>query len=361
VPRTPDDLLRAAFDAVSARDADALAALTTEDFEFRPAFTGRIEGDAYVGVEGIRRYLHDAAEAFRSLHFEFEETREFGDHVWVAFRLEGQGRESDAPLSQRVGGVMTQVGDRMRTFYAYADPEEALAAAQGGNARPAGQMPRGIRIAPSILAADFGRLRDHVGEVLDAGARVIHVDVMDGHFVPPITIGPLIVSSLREQAEAAGAALDVHLMIEAPERQIATFADAGADSITIHQEATAHLDYALGAIREAGCGAGVAINPATPPEALAGLGEAADLVLCMTVNPGWGGQPFIERSVAKLRRLAELIEPGRAIEVDGGIDAETAPGCAAAGATLFVAGSAIFGAADPGEAYRGLAAAVGAE
>src|SRR6266540_6940030 len=151
----------------------------------------------------------------------------------------------------------------------------------------------GRRVAPSILSSDFSRLGAQVEEVMAAGARVIHVDVMDGHFVPPITIGPLIVESLREQVSGAGGILDVHLMIERPERQIAEFARAGADVITVHQEATPHVHYALKAVREAGCHAGLAITPATPPETVTEVTDMVDLVLCMTVNPGWGGQEFI--------------------------------------------------------------------
>jgi ribulose-phosphate 3-epimerase len=215
-------------------------------------------------------------------------------------------------------------------------------------------MLRGI--APSILAADFGRLSEQVQTVLDAGAPVIHVDVMDGHFVPPITMGPLAVSAIKEQVEAAGAKIDVHLMIERPERQVAAFADAGADSITIHAEATPHLHYALQAIKEAGCLSGLALNPGTPAEAVSEL--APDMVLCMTVNPGWGGQRFLEHSLSKLARLRELIGPDTAIEVDGGIDAETAARCAAAGATVFVAGTAVFGAPDPAEAVKTISTAV---
>jgi ribulose-phosphate 3-epimerase len=214
-------------------------------------------------------------------------------------------------------------------------------------------------VAPSILAADFSRLGEHVGEVLDAGAQVIHVDVMDGHFVPPITMGPLAVDALAEQVHAAGALLDVHLMIELPERQIAAFAEAGADNITIHAEATPHLHYAVSAIKEAGCSAGVALCPATPVEALSELVEDLDLALCMTVNPGWGGQAFLPLSPGKIERLRALIGPGPALEVDGGVDASTAGACAQAGATVFVAGSAVFGAKDPGAAFLEIAAAAG--
>jgi ribulose-phosphate 3-epimerase len=207
------------------------------------------------------------------------------------------------------------------------------------------------RVAPSILSADFARLGEQVATVMDAGARVIHVDVMDGHFVPPITIGDLIVRGLDEQVHAAGGILDVHLMIERPERQIEAFAKAGADVITVHQEATPHVHYALKAVRDAGCLAGLAICPATPAAAVLEVAHDIDLLLCMTVNPGWGGQAFIEHSIQKLERLKRLLPPEVAIEVDGGVDANTAPRCAAAGASLFVAGSAVFGAADPADAY----------
>lgn len=215
------------------------------------------------------------------------------------------------------------------------------------------------RVAPSILSADFSKLGAQVDEVLEAGARVIHVDVMDGHFVPPITIGPLVAGSIADRVHAVGGAVDVHLMIEAPERQIEAFAKAGADSITFHAEATAHANRTLAAIRELGCLAGIAINPGTPAEAVAELRDLADIVLCMTVNPGWGGQSFIEGSPDKVSRLKPLVGKAR-IEVDGGIDASTVASVAQAGASLFVAGSAVFGTDDPAAAYEEIAAAAGA-
>jgi len=212
------------------------------------------------------------------------------------------------------------------------------------------------RVAPSILSADFSKLGAQVDEVLAAGARVIHVDVMDGHFVPPITIGPLVAGSIADRVHAAGGVVDVHLMIEAPERQIEAFAKAGADSITFHAEATAHANRTLAAIRELGCLAGIAINPGTPAEAVAELRDLADIVLCMTVNPGWGGQSFIKDSPDKVSRLAPLVGKAK-IEVDGGIDASTVASVAQAGASLFVAGSAVFGAGDPAAAYSEIAEA----
>jgi ribulose-phosphate 3-epimerase len=221
------------------------------------------------------------------------------------------------------------------------------------------QLLREPRVAPSILSSDFAHLSDQVGDVMDAGARVIHCDVMDGHFVPPITLGPLVVGSLADQVHGAGGMLDVHLMIERPERQIAEFAKAGADMITVHWEATPHVHYALKAVREAGCLAGLALTPATPAEAVVDVLDELDNLLCMTVNPGWGGQEFIEHSVQKLERLRQLLPSGLPLEVDGGIDADTAPRCRRAGATLFVAGSAVFGTPDPGKAYLEIADAIG--
>ena len=208
------------------------------------------------------------------------------------------------------------------------------------------------RVAPSILAADFSRLGAQVREVVDAGATIIHVDVMDGHFVPPLSMGPQVVSALRD----FDVTLDVHLMVARPESQVADFVKAGADIVTFHAEATPHCDYLIAAIREAGCRAGLAICPSTPP--LVFTEVDVDLALCMTVNPGWGGQAFIPRSVDKVRRIRAVVGDGAEVEVDGGIDAKTAGPCAEAGASLFVAGSAIFSAPDPGAAFAEIAAAI---
>jgi ribulose-phosphate 3-epimerase len=211
------------------------------------------------------------------------------------------------------------------------------------------------RVAPSILAADFGRLRDQVRDVVDAGAEVIHVDIMDGHFVPTFSMGPKAVEALRD----FDVLLDVHLMVARPERHVAAFASAGASTIIVHAEATPHIHYAVQAIREAGCNAGVAVTPSTPVEALSEIRGDLWSALCMTVNPGWGGQQFIASSLDKIARLRALIGSEVELEVDGGIDAQTAGPCAEAGASLFVAGTSVFGSPDPGQAFQTVASAAG--
>jgi ribulose-phosphate 3-epimerase len=224
-----------------------------------------------------------------------------------------------------------------------------------------GELLDQLRVAPSILSADFSRLGAQVDEVLQVGARVIHVDVMDGHFVPPITFGAVIVCAIADRVHSAGGITDVHLMIERPERHVAEFARAGADGITVHVEATPHLHYALGQIREAGCTAGAAICPATPVEALTEVAEdALDLALCMSVNPGWGNQKLIPGSFDKLTRMREALPKQVALEVDGGIREDSAAEAVRAGANLLVTGSAVFGTEDPAAAYLQIAQAAGA-
>ena len=217
------------------------------------------------------------------------------------------------------------------------------------------RIPRG-EIAPSILASDFSRLHEQIETVLDAGAKVIHVDVMDGHFVPPITFGPLVVVAIRELVKSHGAIIDVHLMIERPERQVEAFAEAGADNITVHPESTPHIHYVLGQIRDLGCTAGVVINPGTPVEAVQPVAEIIDLCLCMSVNPGWGGQTYIPTSSGRMRILRDLLPDEVVLEVDGGVSLETIDEIRDAGAELFVAGSAVFRAPDPAAAFRELTA-----
>jgi ribulose-phosphate 3-epimerase len=203
-------------------------------------------------------------------------------------------------------------------------------------------------IAPSILSADFGRLAEEVRAAEEAGADWIHVDVMDGHFVPNLTMGPGIVRSLRSGTSLP---LDVHLMVEAPERLLDDFIAAGADRITVHQESCTHLHRVLSAIRERGVKSGVAVNPATPVETVGEVLDSIDLLLVMTVNPGFSGQRFIPASMEKIRRAKGLLESAGVgdrveLQVDGGVDLTTAPGVVAAGATVLVAGSALFGAPD---------------
>ncbi len=213
-----------------------------------------------------------------------------------------------------------------------------------------------IRIAPSLLSADFARLAEELETV--ASADLLHLDVMDGHFVPNLTIGPAIVKALRKHTKLP---FDCHLMIAEPQKYIDRFLDAGADMISIHVETEPHLQRALQMIRDGGAKAGIAINPATAAETLSTAIDFCDYVLAMTVNPGFGGQKFIEPVVPKIRHISRLIhERGLRvdIEVDGGVDARTAPHVVAAGASILVAGSAVFGAADRPSAIESIRNAV---
>ncbi len=214
-----------------------------------------------------------------------------------------------------------------------------------------------IKIAPSLLSADFARLADEIASV-EKGADLLHLDVMDGHFVPNITIGPLVVKACRAHSRLP---FDCHLMIEEPQRYIDRFLVAGADMISVHYETEPHLQRALQMIRDGGAKAGIAINPATPAESLTTAIEFCDFVLVMTVNPGFGGQRFIEPVVPKIRHIAQLVRERGVpveIEVDGGIDARTAPVVVSAGARILVAGSAVFGQADRAAAMETIRAAV---
>lgn len=196
-----------------------------------------------------------------------------------------------------------------------------------------------VKIAPSILAADFSRLGEEINAVVESGADLIHVDVMDGNFVPNITMGPPVVASIRSVCEVP---LDVHLMIDQPERYISDFANAGADIISFHVEATRHPHRVIHQIKELGCQAGIALNPSTSLDTIEYLVDDLDMVLVMTVNPGFGGQSFIPEMIEKIRNVRAMMGD-RDVEVDGGIDINTAPSVTEAGANVLVSGSYIYG------------------
>ncbi|MCE7794654.1 ribulose-phosphate 3-epimerase [Salipaludibacillus sp. CUR1] len=211
-----------------------------------------------------------------------------------------------------------------------------------------------VKVAPSILSADFAKLGDEIKDVEAGGADYIHVDVMDGHFVPNITIGPLIVNAVRPVTDLP---LDVHLMIENPDQYIPLFAEAGADIISVHVETCPHLHRTVHMIKEAGVKAGVVLNPATPVESVRHIIQDVDLVLLMTVNPGFGGQTFIHEVLPKIREVKEMVaklDKDIEIEVDGGVNAETAELCIEAGADVLVAGSAVYGKTDRQKAIESI-------
>jgi ribulose-phosphate 3-epimerase len=219
---------------------------------------------------------------------------------------------------------------------------------------------RDVEIEPSLYAADFLRLGEQIGSLLDAGARVFHVDVGDGHFIPPVTIGPVVVRSVAPLVHAAGGRLDCHLMVDVPTAHFGQIREAGGDSVTFHVEVVDDPRAAIAAAREHELAVGVACNPGTPVDQVAAAaGHGADLLLLMSVHPGYSGQVFIPESIDRVRRLRELVGPDVLIQVDGGVTADNVRAVRDAGADLIVAGSSVFYQHDIGRAYRALAASVG--
>jgi ribulose-phosphate 3-epimerase len=219
---------------------------------------------------------------------------------------------------------------------------------------------RGAEVEPSIYAADFARLGEQLETLMEAGTRIFQFDVGDGHFVEPITIGPIVLKSISPIVHEHGGILDVHLMIERPEKHFEAVAEAGGDSVTVHYEVCDDLPGVIGQARALGLGAGVAFNPESEPDdVVAAAGDLVDLVLCMSIHPGYSGQPFMPESIPRVRRLRELLRDEVHIQVDGGVGAENIREIREAGANLFVAGSSVFGNDDIAEAYRSLAQAIG--
>jgi ribulose-phosphate 3-epimerase len=218
---------------------------------------------------------------------------------------------------------------------------------------------RTAEIEPSIYAADFSRLGEQIETIMEAGARIFQFDVGDGHFVEPITIGPIVLKSISPIVHGLGGVLDCHLMVERPERHFGQIAEAGGDSVTVHYEACDDLPGVIEQARELELGVGVAFNPETEPDdVVAAAGELVDLVLCMSIHPGYSGQPFMLESIPRVQRLRELLPEGVHVQVDGGVGPENAAEIRAAGANLLVAGTSVFGQEDIAGAYRRLAQAI---
>jgi ribulose-phosphate 3-epimerase len=214
---------------------------------------------------------------------------------------------------------------------------------------------RGPEVEPSLYAADFSRLGEQIETLLDAGARIFHFDVGDGHFVPPVTIGPIVLQWIAPIVHRAGGRMDCHLMVEHPERHFEAIAHAGGDSVTFHYEVADNVEAVTAQARAHGLGVGLAFNPQTDPEQVAAVAEPVDLVLCMSINPGYSGQAFMPDAIPRIERLRTLLPESKHVQVDGGVGRDNVAQLRAAGADLLVAGTSIFGADDIAQAYRELA------
>jgi ribulose-phosphate 3-epimerase len=215
---------------------------------------------------------------------------------------------------------------------------------------------REVEVEPSLYAADFNVLGAQVDELISAGVKVFHYDTGDGHFIPPVTIGPIVLESIGARIRDAGAKIDVHLMVSDPAHHFEQFKNVGAESVTFHYEAVEDVAATIGAARALGLGAGIAFNPETSPEDVAAVAQEADLVLCMSIHPGYSGQPFMREALDRISTLRRLLPEGTPIQVDGGVDHRNAREIVEAGARLLVVGSHIFGASSVGEAYSAIAA-----